>query len=128
MKQKKAAEPPTLIGKIHPELRKYVCYCLYKSAMRWKSMFDETLADHNLVAPQFGILVLLDLEGLMTQNELASYMAMDKATMVRMIDILEDKKWVLRVQNKEDRRANHLQLTKAGKQAIHKMEELRKKA
>lgn len=64
----------------------------------------------------------------MTQNELGAYVGVDKATMVRFIDGLEEKKWVLRVPNKEDRRANHLEITRAGKQAIQKLDELRKQA
>jgi DNA-binding MarR family transcriptional regulator len=86
------------------------------------------MAAHGLVAPQYGMMFLLDLEGPMTQNELGAYVAVDKATMVRMIDGLEEKKWVLRVPSPKDRRANQLRLTPAGKQIIKRLDQLRKRA
>lgn len=105
-----------------------MCYSLHKAALRWRAKFDAYISDQGLFVPQFGILYLLELEGSMTQNELAAYIAIDKATMVRMVDGLEEKKWVIREQNPEDRRANKLRLTPAGKQALKRLDQSRQRA
>ena len=55
-------------------------------------------------------------------------MGMDKTTMVRMIDGLENAKLVTRVPSKTDRRANLLQVAEAGQLAKVKMDEARKRA
>src|SRR6185437_7126454 len=93
MKQKssesKSIEAATEVGQIHPELLKYVGYCFHKAALRMRSKIDAQLSPQGIVAPQFGMLALLEIQGPMTQNELGAYMKIDKATMVRLVDGLE---------------------------------------
>lgn len=115
-------------SRFHPELKKYLGYCLYKSAVTLRGKVDKQLGKYGLIAPQCGILALLQVEGDITQVELSTYMAIDKATMVRMIDSLEEKKLVTRVQSKTDRRANYLHITKQGIEALGKIQTERKKA
>src|SRR5258708_4018821 len=91
---------------LHQDLKKYLGYCFYKSAAGLRAKVDQRYAPFGLVAPQFGMLIILQSSGPITQNELGQFMAVDKATMVRMIDGLQDKKLVTRTQSQKDRRAN----------------------
>src|SRR4051812_12116887 len=85
-----ALELPACASKIHPHLTTYIGYCLHKVALKMRAGLDARVAELGLVAPQYGMLIILDLEGAITQMELGQYMAMDKATMVRMVDGLEE--------------------------------------
>src|ERR1035437_20139 len=85
---------------LHQSLKKYIGYCFYKTAASMRAKVDHRFAPFGLVAPQFGMLIILREQGPITQMELGSYMAIDKATMVRMIDVLEGKKLVTRTQSK----------------------------
>jgi DNA-binding MarR family transcriptional regulator len=113
--------------KIHPKLLSHVGYCLHKVALRFRSAADEELKAYGLVGPQFGILKLLTMLGDLTQIELGSHMIMDKATMVRMIDGLEEKGYLLRTNSTRDRRAKILRLTPAGKKMMVKLDKIRQK-
>ena len=115
-------------ARLHPSLKKFMGYCFYKSAILLRANVDIKFAKFGVVAPQSGMLVILLENGPLTQGELGEFMAMDKATMVRMIDNLEDKKLVTRTQSKTDRRANRLEITKAGEKMIEKLSVERKLA
>lgn len=109
-------------------MKNYTGYCFYKLAMRFRSMVDEELESHQVVAPQFGILAMLNEVGSMTQVELGNYMAIDKASMVRLLDGLEKKGYLIRGNLAGDRRAKVLEITKAGKKAAAEMREARIRA
>jgi DNA-binding MarR family transcriptional regulator len=113
---------------LHPYLKKYLGYCFFKAAARFRGAMDRQLAQFGIVGPHFGMMVLIREMGPQTQVELGQQMGMDKATMVRMIDGLEAKKFLKRVTTPEDRRAKRIELTPQGLQAINKMDEARKRA
>jgi MarR family transcriptional regulator for hemolysin len=124
-------DPTLAAGKcvsLHPYLKEYIGYCMLRVALRIRASIDRELAIFGLVAPQFGMLVLLRESGPMTQIELGSHMSIDKATMVRLLDILEAKKFLTRTTAADDRRAKRLEITASGKQALVKMDALRRKA
>jgi DNA-binding MarR family transcriptional regulator len=104
----------------HPALKNYFGYCLYKSAHRLRSQLDEALEIHGLIAPQFGILTVLNTTGGLCQADISSQMGIDKATVVKLIDGLESQNLVIRIPQKSDRRMNHLQITSKGKSTLAK--------
>lgn len=114
--------------KLHPELKAYVGYCLHKLGMRARANFDRRIQKYGLLAPMYVMLKLLKLEGKMTQVELGTYMAVDKATMVRMIDGLEELKFLKRTQHAQDRRAKLLELTDAGRKVVTTIDKTREEA
>ncbi|MGZ3723397.1 MAG: MarR family winged helix-turn-helix transcriptional regulator [Bdellovibrionales bacterium] len=122
-----AQTAPIAKTRLHPTLKRFVGFCYYKSAAIFRGKVDQRFHQYGLVAPQFGMLVILVENGPLTQGELGQYLAIDKATMVRMIDNLQDKKLVTRTQSKTDRRANHLEITKAGEKMLTKLNDERKK-
>lgn len=103
---------------IHPVLKSYFGYCLFKAAQRMRAMFNEGLGQHGIVATHFGILVLLDHGDLLNQVNLGNELGIDKASMVKMIDDLEKNKLVVRESSKEDRRVKMVKLTKKGKEFV----------
>lgn len=78
--------------------------------------FQEQETDIGL--EQFGILVKLIEEGLHTQTEIAAAVGMDKSAVLRIVDVLEEKKYIERVSDSEDRRKKTLAVTKKGKAKI----------
>lgn len=71
-----------------------------------------------LTLEQFGILIKLTEDGDHTQTDVASTLGMDKSAVLRIVDILEEKQYVERVNDSEDRRKKTLALTKKGKAKI----------
>lgn len=63
---------------------------------------------------QLIILEILYNEGSMIQQELADRLKKDKSTILRAVDALEKKQYVVRVPDVKDRRKNNLVLTKTG--------------
>jgi MarR family transcriptional regulator for hemolysin len=126
--KKPKVEVPPCAAKIHPHLTTYIGYCLHKVALKMRASLDARVSEYGLVSPQYGMLIILDIEGSITQMELGQYMAMDKATMVRMIDGLEELGFVKRSQSDTDRRAKHLELTAAGRKMVSALQKVRGEA
>lgn len=56
--------------------------------------------------------------GKYTQQDLCDFLSIDKATMVRNLDFLSDKRMLKRVTDAEDRRQHRIVLTEHGKKAV----------
>lgn len=113
-------------SKVHPALTSVFSYCFYKAAFRLRELLHKELAPHDLIGPHVGLLRLLETLGPHSQNDLAEQMSIDKATMVKLIDHLEKKKFVLRRPDKTDRRVKHVEITKQGKATLGTASQLRK--
>ncbi len=111
--------------RLHPQLSSNVCYAFFKVAMRMRAQFNQSLSQYKVITPQYAMMRILSMEDRMTQVELGSYLAMDKATMVRMLDNLEKLKYLRRVQSDRDRRAKWLELTPSGKKIMQSLEKIR---
>jgi MarR family transcriptional regulator, transcriptional regulator for hemolysin len=66
----------------------------------------------------YALLLIEKAEGKITQQELAGQLDIDKVTMLRSIDYLSEKGYVVRIKNLDDRRKYSLVLTKKAKKAI----------
>jgi DNA-binding MarR family transcriptional regulator len=96
------------------------CYYLYKSAMRMRESLDKSLAKLGIIAPQLGILSVLNEHGDMSQADICKFIAADRATMVKLIDGLEGLKFVARKAKAGDRRVNQIAITPKGITALGK--------
>ncbi len=105
-------------AKAHPILKGYFGYCLYKAAMRLRADIDQALEKHGVIAPQVGMLKLLESLGPTSQVDLGSQLSIDKASMVKLIDNLESNELITRTPSPNDRRINLLQNTKKGSQLL----------
>jgi DNA-binding MarR family transcriptional regulator len=105
---------PSNGGTLHPVLEKHLGYCLYKVALKLRSIVDAAIAEEGIIAPQFGILNILKESQGLNQISLGLQMGIDKATIVKLIDGLEKLSYVVRVSSETDRREKYLQLTPRG--------------
>lgn len=68
-----------------------------------------------LTLEQFSILIKVGEEGDTTQTVIAASVGMDKSAVLRIVDVLEEKKYIERVNDSEDRRKKTLEVTKKGR-------------
>jgi MarR family transcriptional regulator, transcriptional regulator for hemolysin len=72
-----------------------------------------------LTIEQFGLLYAISKEkNEVIQTEMAEILGKDKSAILRMIDSLEKKELVRRVVDQNDRRKNHIMVSKKGERAI----------
>ena len=84
--------------------------------------FERALKPMGLKARHYGVLVALTGEGRHTQRDLGEKLAIDRTTMVGLVDELEGMGLVERHRDPEDRRRYDLVLTDAGKRTISEAE------
>ncbi|MBW7471860.1 MarR family transcriptional regulator [Marinobacter sp. M216] len=91
-------------------------FAVARVTRRWRKMLDERLKDLGVTQARWSTMVYLDKggEGL-TQRELASLMAIENPTLVRLLDSLEQQGLIERRPCPNDRRARRLHLTSAGR-------------
>lgn len=107
--------------KVHASLQTYMGYCLYKTSQKLRFRINEILKDFNLVAPHLGILTIIDASEPMSQMALGDEIGVDKATMVKLLDGLEENGFIERVSDTKDRRVKFIKITKQGKKFTEKM-------
>lgn len=73
-------------------------------------------AGTGITVDQFRLLTMLWKEDGITQQQLAAQLGRDRASVTRMVDILEDQGVIARISDKHDRRINLLCLTKKGRE------------
>ncbi|TBW53775.1 transcriptional regulator SlyA [Marinobacter halodurans] len=90
-------------------------FAVARVTRRWRKLLDERLKDLGVTQARWTTMVYLQKggEGL-TQRELASLMAIENPTLVRLLDSLEGQGLIERRPCQKDRRARRLHLTKAG--------------
>jgi len=91
-------------------------FAVARVTRRWRKMLDERLKDLGVTQARWSTMVYLEKggEGL-TQHELASLMAIENPTLVRLLDSLEQQNLIERRPCPNDRRARRLHLTNAGR-------------
>jgi DNA-binding MarR family transcriptional regulator len=71
--------------------------------------------DHDLTIPEWRVLATLGQYEKMTAKEIGEHAAMHKTKVSRAVRALEDRRWIRRQMNKEDRREAFLVLTPLGR-------------
>lgn len=108
--------------KVHPGLKIFFGYSLYKAGMIFRSMMeDKHLYKYELGAPDCGILYVLNTGAVVNQLTLGQELGIDKATIVKIIDKLEKAKLVKRDVDPTDRRSKLVSLTAKGSQMVEKV-------
>lgn len=90
-------------------------FAVARVTRRWRKLLDERLKDLGVTQARWTTMVYLQKggEGL-TQRELASLMAIENPTLVRLLDSLEEQNLIERRPCQNDRRARRLFLTEDG--------------
>ncbi len=109
----------------HPVLGQTLGYCLAKAAMRSRQMMDLALQPYQILTYQFAILKLLKFSGPLSQIEIGNTMGIDKASMVRFLDGLEQRNFIIRSADKTDRRIKNIAITAEGIKMFKQAEKLR---
>lgn len=109
------------------ELESFLPYRLYRLADTVSREFSRIYKErHGLTRPEWRTLSGLGERGTMTATELGEQSAMHKTKVSRAVAELERRRWLTRTPDDNDRRVEHLALTKAGLAAYREMVPLAK--
>ena len=86
-------------------------FLLHDVARLMRTLFDRRGRDLGLTRSHWWVLTMLYAKEGVTQSELADLMELEKPTLGRLLDRLEEKEWVERRADECDRRVNRLYLT-----------------
>ena len=81
---------------------------------------EAALAPYGVNGRELGVLIVLAGHEPASQLQVAQRLAVDRTTMVALLDTLEDKGLVSRHPHAEDRRRNIVELTETGQDVLHK--------
>jgi len=96
------------------ELQKSLGYHFNIIFINIKKSMEIKLKDYNLTHLQFSILINLYKNNVTTQKELLKYTYGDETSITRLVDRLESKGYLKRVQSSEDKRKKMFLLTEEG--------------
>lgn len=96
------------------ELQKSLGYHFNIIFINIKKSMEIKLKEYNLTHLQFSILINLYKNNVTTQKELLKYTYGDETSITRLVDRLESKGYIKRVQSPEDKRKKMLILTEEG--------------
>jgi len=101
-------------------------YLLGRSLRIFKGQVAEEVKnkDFELSLEQYVILYMINSSGDLIQQDLANHLQKDKSLIVRQIDGLIEKQYLVRLTNKEDKRKKNLILTPDGLEKMNQMNEL----
>ncbi|UVK37480.1 MarR family transcriptional regulator [Mesorhizobium sp. AR10] len=109
------------------ELESFLPYRLYRLADAVSREFAGIYKDsHGLTRPEWRTLSGLGQHGTMTASAIGEQSAMHKTKVSRAVAELERRRWLTRTPDENDRRVEHLTLTKAGLAAYREMVPLAK--
>ena len=102
---------------IPTELLQSPSFQLERLRRRTRDEVEVTLDDRDTTLREYWVLTCLVTEATGSQSALCELLAIDASDMVRLLDCLEDRKWVKRQRDKKDRRRQIVTATKKGRQA-----------
>lgn len=109
------------------DLENFLPYRLYRLADAVSREFSRVYKErHGLTRPEWRTLSGLGQRGTMTATALGEQSAMHKTKVSRAVAELERRRWLVRTPSENDRRVEHLALTKAGLAAYREMVPLAK--
>ncbi|HEY9774092.1 MAG TPA: MarR family transcriptional regulator [Planktothrix sp.] len=79
---------------------------------------EKALAPLHLSLRELGVMRVVGDEGPLTQQALGKRINLDRTSVVQVVDELEKRQFLTRVQNEQDRRSNLLYLTVRGKKTL----------
>jgi DNA-binding MarR family transcriptional regulator len=97
---------------------------LRQAHRRAAAALNDALAPLNLTGRHFGVLLLIERDGVSTQRDLIRETGSDKAGMVRTVEDLENLGYLSRERSTTDKRVSELTLTERGQAAFEKARRL----
>ncbi|MGD9479597.1 MarR family winged helix-turn-helix transcriptional regulator [Shinella sp. G-2] len=106
-------------------LETFLPYRLNQAAERVSQRFAaQYRSRYRMTRPEWRALAALGAYGRMTATEIGANSSMHKTKVSRAVRALEDKRWLKRSEDANDRRVEHLELTAAGTRIYGEMIEL----
>lgn len=95
------------------------CHCLAarREARELTRLYEERLRPHGLRATQFSILAALALKGATPITDLADLLGLERTTLTRSADVMEDNGWIEDAPS-DDGRERPLRLTDEGRRKV----------
>jgi DNA-binding MarR family transcriptional regulator len=93
-------------------------YLLKHAHLEYATRSAAALAPYRIDGRELAVLASLSTQHLLSQQELAHRLGIDRTTMVALVDGLERKRLVQRTPHPDDRRKNTVELTAAGRQTL----------
>ena len=103
------------------DLTESVGYLINHAAWAARMAFETELANFDITAPQWSVLVRLWEEDNQAPSEICRRLFFDRPTMTGIIDRMESRGLVHRKRDESDRRVIRIQLTKKGKDLQKKL-------
>lgn len=104
-----------------PDLTRYTGYLLRRAYVRTAARARECISDDTALREVATLAILAD-RGPVSQRELADLMGVNTSVMVKLVDTLESKHWVVRGRNRTDRRSYALGLTTSGGESLREFQ------
>ena len=86
-------------------------FLLHDVSRLMRTVFDRRGREIGLTRSQWWVLTMLYAKEGVTQSELADFMDLEKPTLGRLLDRMQEKEWIERRPDSHDRRVNRLFLT-----------------
>ncbi|GHF10362.1 MarR family transcriptional regulator [Streptomyces spiralis] len=103
-------------------------YLLKHVHLRWVEASARALTPFGVDGRELAVLAVLAADRSLSQMEAAARLAVDRTTMVGLVDTLEEKGFVERRRSSRDRRKNIVELTPAGRDRLREAERAREEA
>ena len=99
-------------------LTRYTGFLVAKAHQRLLTRYTEECRNQGVEVPHAGILHLLEEFGPMSQQQLGRKLRIDRTTMVKLVDALEQQHLARRKNHPEDRRAYLIEITPSGRKSL----------
>jgi DNA-binding MarR family transcriptional regulator len=99
------------------EVAACTCFNLRKATRAVTQLYDDTLRPSGLRATQFSLLTVIWIMGKVSITRLAEEAVMDRTTLARNLDLLEEQ-GLVRIQAGDDARVREVSLTPAGHNSL----------
>ena len=100
-------------------------YLLGRLGREARRQFTQVLSAWELQPSHYGILLLLEAIGQASQQHLARQLAIDRANMVALLDVLEQRGFIERQADPGDRRRHIVKLTAVGQEKLQQIRQAR---
>jgi DNA-binding MarR family transcriptional regulator len=105
-----------------PELAQFTGYLLRRAFVKVVGVAHACVTESEQLRDAL-VLAVLDQHGVMSQRHLSDVTGIHENLVVKLVDGLESRDWVVRERNPTDRRSNALRLTESGGSALQRLNE-----
>ncbi len=101
-------------------------FIMHRASLRYRCEVGRRFKEYDVTTEQWAVLCRLREQDDLTQKELAERIVKDQPNLTRMLDKLQQKGLIRRMDNPNDRRAFFIQLTPEGEALMEKLTPLAK--